>query len=45
MVNARDSGKSFLCFGMSVQHPSTAPLAADGKYGCQMGNLGNVVGM
>lgn len=44
-VNVRDSGKGFLCFGMDVLHSSTVPLAADGKYGRQMGHLGNVVGM
>lgn len=45
MVNARDSGKGFLCFRMSVLHPSTVPLAADDKYGYQMGNPENGVGM
>lgn len=45
MVNARDSGKGFLCFRMSVLHSSTVPLAADGKYGGQKGNLENAVGM
>lgn len=33
-----------VCVGKSVHHSSTVPVAADGEYVGQMGNLENVIG-